>query len=277
MIEIHHKKTGEIIFQFDGDTLSKADLRGVDLRSANLRDQTFFNTNLSGANLSDADLTGARLPYVEFTGADLTAARLSHTDLQFANFTDANLTNAYLANAGLLGCHLQGAVMDGVVLSFARVSYTDLSGKNLSGIRARFAAFNHVKMIRTLLTGAVLIGTKFHECDLTDARMDCGKLSAAVFIGATLQGVDFFKSEFRGTCFMGCADLHQAIGLADVRHRMPWRGGIGSSLDVATLRSCVHCLPESFLQSLGYEDDEIRVLRELYPETNGSAATRNKT
>ncbi len=277
MIVIHHKKTGEVVFQFDGDTLSKADLSGVDLRSANLRDRTFFNTNLSGANLSQADLTGARLPYVDFTGADLTATRLSHTDLQFANFTDANLTNAYLANAGLLGCRLQGAVMEGVVLSFARISYGDLSGKTLSGIRARFADFHHVKMIRTRLTGAVLIGTKFHECDLTDASMDYGKLSAAVFTGAILQGVDFSKSEFRGTCFMGCEDLHQAIGLADVFHRMPWRGGIGSSLDVPTLRSCVHRLPDLFLQALGYEEDEIRVWRELYPESSDSAKTPGKT
>ena len=97
-----------------------------------------------------------------------------------------------------------------------------------------------MKMIRTLFTEAVLIGAKFQECDLTDASMDKAKLSAAMFTGAILHGVDFSNSEFRGTCFMGCEDLHQANGLADVRHRMPWRGGIRlvtGCADASLLRS----------------------------------------
>ena len=54
--EIKNRFTGNVIFTYDGENLSNADLINADLSNADL-----FNADLSNANLFNADLSNANL------------------------------------------------------------------------------------------------------------------------------------------------------------------------------------------------------------------------
>jgi hypothetical protein len=62
---------------------------------------------------------------------------------------------------------------------------------------------------------------------------------------------------------VNCQNLHEAKGLETIQHR-----GL-SSLDVATLRSSVHDLPDAFLMDVGYSEAEIHSWRTMYPYPTG--------
>ena len=80
--------------QWEGGSLSDADLS---------------NAHLSGADLDGAKLYGADLSGAYLDGANLSSANLSSTDLSGANLDGADLTYAYLDGADLRGAILTGA------------------------------------------------------------------------------------------------------------------------------------------------------------------------
>lgn len=86
MIQILRKYTGEILFQWDGETLVGADLSCVRLESCDLSGANLRAANLFGADLDDADLQGADL-----RGADLRGAKLRGANLHGANLRGARL------------------------------------------------------------------------------------------------------------------------------------------------------------------------------------------
>ena len=102
MIEIKNKYTGAVLYTHNGNTLSRANLRGADLPRADLRGVDLGGANLCGANLCDADLRGADL-----SRADLRGAGLSRADLRGANLCGADLYGADLYGADLFGQKIQ--------------------------------------------------------------------------------------------------------------------------------------------------------------------------
>ncbi len=70
-----------VLFEVEGENLSRANLRGANLRDANLR----------YANLRYADLRGANLRYADLSGAHLRDADLRDANLSGANLRDADL------------------------------------------------------------------------------------------------------------------------------------------------------------------------------------------
>jgi hypothetical protein len=56
--------------------------------------------------------------------------------------------------------------------------------------------------------------------------------------------------------------IHEAKGLETIQHR-----GL-SSLDIGTLRTSVHALPDAFLLKVGYSEAEIHSWRTMYPSND---------
>ncbi len=87
-------------------------------------------------------------------------------------------------------------------------------------------------------------------CDLTRANLTGARLSSARLTEAICWN----------TVFADCPTLPEALGLDSVVHDGP------SSLDVRTLRCCIHRLPGPFLLGCGLELAEIDALRTLWAE-----------
>jgi uncharacterized protein YjbI with pentapeptide repeats len=149
VIEIKHKKTGELLVRVAAKTLVNADLHRANLRGADLRGAALQNTNLShvssddrhrewgplptatdaqfrGADLADADLSGANL-----TGADLTGANLQRATLVGANLQRATLALTDLRDADLRHVNMEDACVAGCDLTSANLMSADLTGIDL--------------------------------------------------------------------------------------------------------------------------------------------------
>src|SRR5262249_40434089 len=121
---------------------------------------------------------------------------------------------------------------------------TNLRGANLAG-----ADLAGAELFFTLLIEADLRGANLAGADLTGANLTGANLAGAILTGATLCE----------TVLANCRDLHQAIGLTEVRHAGP------SVLDVRTLGACAHGLPDVFLQGAGCGPLEIVAIRRAWP------------
>lgn len=119
---------------------------------------------------------------------------------------------------------MTGAEVHGLRLSYSHVSFCDLSGRNLSGVRWKHADCSNVKLGASDLGDAHLLGVRFHQCP----------------------------------------SLYLAVGLESIVHKQTRSWQSGSSLDVATVRACVHGLPDVFLEGLGYSREEITAWRGIY-------------
>jgi hypothetical protein len=69
--------------------------------------------------------------------------------------------------------------------------------------------------------------------------------------GARLRNADLGRAIMGGTVLAACADLAQALGLADVSH------AADSSIDIATLRVGLDRFPGQFLEGLGLTAEEL--------------------
>ncbi len=101
MIKIYNRFDGELIKEFDLDTLSGCDLRDCDLRGSNLR-----NSNLSGC-----DLRGSNLRNSNLSGCDLRGCDLRDCDLRGSNLRNSNLSGCDLRGSNLSGCDLRGSLI----------------------------------------------------------------------------------------------------------------------------------------------------------------------
>ena len=71
MIEIKHRRTGEILKKVDANSLMRADLREANLYEADLYGADLYGANLCGANLCRANLRGTDLRGANLYGTDL--------------------------------------------------------------------------------------------------------------------------------------------------------------------------------------------------------------
>lgn len=101
MIEIRHKRTGEVLHSVEADTLIGAILTNTDLTNADLRDVYLNGVHMSGANLSNADLSSAHMSGADLTNADLSGANLSSTFLSHVNLNGTDLNGTDLSYAKL--------------------------------------------------------------------------------------------------------------------------------------------------------------------------------
>ncbi|MFT5179820.1 MAG: hypothetical protein ACI8R6_000370, partial [Candidatus Paceibacteria bacterium] len=197
---------GEVLLEFEGAYLRKANLRGADLTGADLQGSDLTGANLRGANLRGANLTGAYLTGAYLRKTNLQGANLTRSDLRRANIVRANLTGAYLRKTNLQGANLRKANLQGAYLTGVNLRGADLRGAVLpktfislckedfiKKVKA-FRQNGEVKFLMTALEKGKVNGTKYEgECacllgTLTHAR---GKEDAEVFsrsLGITPDG-----------------------------------------------------------------------------------------
>ena len=142
-IEIKHRLTGEVIFEFEKenntvkDTVLEAIKRGINLCCAVLTNADLSYTDLSNVNLSGADLYGAdlycanlcnvTLYYANLFGADLCCANLRDAKLHNVNLTYANLSKVDLYNADLRVSDFYRTNLFDAKLRGANLCYADLT------------------------------------------------------------------------------------------------------------------------------------------------------
>ncbi|MCW3099073.1 MAG: hypothetical protein JWL77_4691 [Chthonomonadaceae bacterium] len=124
MIEIHHKKSGDLLLQIEAEDLIAGGMVGKDLTGADLRHTVWFNRNLARIDFTNADLTGIKLPNCSLKGANLTNALLRGADLDCTDLSDCNLEGANLQKASLFFCRLQGANLQGVKIGYTEAEIT---------------------------------------------------------------------------------------------------------------------------------------------------------
>jgi uncharacterized protein YjbI with pentapeptide repeats len=206
-----------------GESLERADLRGIDLSHASLEGADFHRADLEGSNLEGAKLKKARLRNANLresflAGADLVDANLDRADLEGAKLAGADLTGANLNRATLEGADLANAKLGG-----ARLTNAQLDSANLAGADLTKASASHVELGEACLAKAKLAGA-----DLSNANMKGAVLEHADLTGANLSEADLVKSRANGANFARAvltnADLAKAIlsGAdltgADLRH-----------------------------------------------------------
>lgn len=139
--------------------LRRANFRGTDLRGANLRGADLGEANLRGADLSEADLRGADLGRANLTDANFGRADLSGADLSRAYFLAAILSETDLSKANLHYANFWGA----------NLTWANLTGANLTGADLYQTVFRNTIVLEANFGSAVLGGTVFANCDLSDA------------------------------------------------------------------------------------------------------------
>lgn len=184
--------------------------------------------------------------------------RHRYVDAALKRVKGKSLVGANLGGARLANAQLSGADLSCANLSIADLSESNLSGANLSEARLARADLSHADLTGANLSNAHLIGANLSNAHLTGADLGGAYLIEATLIDVDLNGTDLSDSLMHRTIFALCGDLHEAIGLETVTHAGP------SSLDSYTLRANVNKLPLPFLKGVGYKDEEIKALIELY-------------
>ena len=106
MVEIKNK-SGKVIFTYDGESLSNADLSNADLRYVDLSNANLIGANLIGADLRYVNLSGANLRYVDLSGVDTEFGKLQDI-MQVSNIgSRKDVTVVYHTEQGIFvkcGC-----------------------------------------------------------------------------------------------------------------------------------------------------------------------------
>jgi hypothetical protein len=130
VVEIRHRKSGQVMQRVERGTLAGADLRRANLAEADLRGLNLDGVSLTGANLMDADLAAAVLTNTFMAEAMLDNANMAGADCHRANMRAANLRGADLSFANLRAANLTGADLE-----FAKLTGADLTGATLYSAR----------------------------------------------------------------------------------------------------------------------------------------------
>lgn len=134
----------------------------------------------------------------------------------------------------------------------------DFSEINLSGSDLSFSYLIDAKMVRANLYQTDLATTDLRGADLEGANLREADLTLVNFYGTKLTGADFESAIFHETKITFCSSLARAKNLDKIRHSSI------SILDINTLRSCVSELPYTFLNGVGYANQEIEILKAQY-------------
>lgn len=167
-------------------------------------------------------------PYLDLRHAKLEAGDLSGLTL-VGDFEGATLAFA----------NMEGAILQGAYLAVTDLTHTNLRGADLTGCILRDANLRWANLEGANFTGAELQGTNL--------------------IGAWLEGALFTRTVLWDTIFADCYDPHKAIDLDKTEHSGP------SSIDIRTLRACLHDLPVEFLRGIGLSQEEIEGLYGVFP------------
>jgi len=232
-IQIKSRISGDVIFEYPGDSLKNAILIDVNLSYADLT-----NTDLSNAILINANLSNADLRIADLSNAILSNANLSHADLRIADLINANLTNADLSYADLSNAYL--GIAD---LSNANLSNADLSHANFSHANLRLSDLSNADLSDVYLGDANLMGSNLRNADLTGTEFRNAKLEYKNLIKANLSKIkeDFYEV------------LNQAIPEIDFLEKSILEGKI----DGSTYEGKCACLCGTIEKSgrFGYECD----------------------
>lgn len=157
---------------------------------------------------------------------DLVAADLQDVDLQDAHLYGADLTRANLYAANLKRSDLMFSILDQASLVGA-----DLEGLNLAFISFKFTV-------------------------LVNAKLAYTKPTAAVLMGANLNGADFTGAQIGYTVFSD-VDLSAVRGLDQVKHITP------STIGIDTIYKSKGKISEAFLRGCGVPEDFIKYAHSL--------------
>ncbi|RZO59780.1 MAG: DUF2169 domain-containing protein, partial [Sandaracinaceae bacterium] len=220
-----------------GSILVRADLSHANLDRARLDGATLDQAKLTGATLRQASLTRANLDLAEASGVDFTAAALHGARAERAILDGAIFRDVLGAGLGLEECMLTRAVFDGAELDGAVFDRSDLDESSFVRAKLAAASFGGASLRRARLdeieapnlrffegadaseatirwarlegasfSGAICIGTKFHESELTRAS----------FAGARLEGAELLAIAARGASFAGAAMNAASLAGADL-------------------------------------------------------------
>jgi len=158
---------------------------------------------------------------------------------------------------------LRGESLQGIDLSWADLEKRNLSGANLQGARLAHAKLQYAILKSVNLEGADLRVANLAGANVYKSNLIGCNLSRVILTGTILDATDvsyakFYRTTFGYTRILACDTLHLALRLETIRHRGP------STIDQFTMRSCVPHLPDIFLEGIGYNNKEIKYLRDLH-------------
>ncbi len=229
MIQIKHKFSGKVLFEYNGKNLKiavefavsqgadlqgaylrGADLQGADLRDANLQGADLRDAYLRDAYLRDANLQGADLQGAYLQGADLRDAYLRGADLRDANLQGADLRDAYLRDAYLRDANLQGAKIKQSEIN--KLSTCPKSGDFIAWKKTTTGAIVKLKIPASARRTFNLLNRKCRAeaAIVLDIEMDGKKISEtkSMFEDVTAiykVGEWVFPDSYDADCFVDCS------------------------------------------------------------------------
>jgi uncharacterized protein YjbI with pentapeptide repeats len=134
---------------------------------------------LTAGRIDGATLTGASLAGSRFVDVVMEGCELSGVDLEAASFTRVEV----------IGCRMSGARLAECRLRDVRFVDCRMDGMNLRLAKGEYVRFEKCRLEGAEFVEAVLVGTAWWDCDLTDA--DLSKISAprAQLHGSKLGGM----------------------------------------------------------------------------------------
>jgi uncharacterized protein YjbI with pentapeptide repeats len=201
--------------------LSNSNFEGWNLSNINAAATNFTAANFNRANLSGSTLDRAILNDAQFVEANLTSTRLVQAHLERINLTKAHCEGANFHEAILTGACVIGAEFAGATFTRASIREVDLRLAQLKN-----ASLEQLSLQEIDLTGYELAETRFHNSDLTRARLSrtiligggfiSTNLSEAILDSAVLDRAQLKSAKLRSASLVGASLRNANLELADL-------------------------------------------------------------
>jgi uncharacterized protein YjbI with pentapeptide repeats len=201
------------VLEFSG--LHQANLCGAQCERANFSHTRFSNAIIDGANFRSAIFVGAILEDVDLGSADWTGALFMKAGLHRCNLEGLDLPSADFSYADLRGSLLTGSRIRGGNFRGASLRETGLAEIEWENADLRDADFTdasfHLGSTRSGLVGSIIPGegsrTGFYTDDFQEQNFKAPEeirkacLCGANFLGAKVEGTDFYLVDLRGAVY----------------------------------------------------------------------------
>ena len=180
---------------------------GADLHRCDVSDSTFIGMDLHGINFAWSDVSRAN----GGCDPDMPRTNLAGARLYRALFVDAKLCDAILTDADIHGSDLSGAALEDASLDRANLSWAILNGA-----QASFAPFVDVNLSNAVWRNGFANGATFDGADLHRIDFRGTDLRSASFVGtdlryARLDGVDLSDADLSGANWRNATGKGAAI------------------------------------------------------------------
>jgi uncharacterized protein YjbI with pentapeptide repeats len=217
---------------FNGATISGANMMSAELTRVSLANATVTNTNFSSGRLNNANINGANI-----SNSNMSSAQLSESTMINATITGTNFTSAVLRRTDLSGANVRGSIFNNADLSGSTLTRLDASGASFINADLKGSIISNSNFTNSNMTNANISGTNLNGSIMAGANMSSAQLSGSTMTTATITGTNFTSAIMRGTNLSDANARSSIFNNADLSgSTLPRMDASGASFINADLR-----------------------------------------